>query len=319
MKRKKEEAAKDDVSAGPWKDQTRPEWRKFPGPPGTAAELRVCLTRTAFADITAHGKESLEGEVCGILAGRLCEDDDGVFLDVEAAVRGTGVRAGRGHVTFTQETWNGIHAALERDHPKLQILGWYHTHPGFGVLFSEMDTFIQRNFFSLPTQVAFVMDPLGGDVALGTTAATGLRYLDRFWVEGREHRARVPAPPGAAGADSGAPASDVAALEVRVSQLVASVQDLRRTLHRVVMAALMTVGVGMIVIVGYTMYRSFIASIKPPEGLTYLPVPVAIDGKPALIGFAVVKWELPPELMVVPLEPKVPEPESPRPDQEKTK
>ena len=260
--------------------------------------------------------------MCGILAGRLCEDDDGVFLDVEAAVRGTGARAGRGHVTFTQETWNGIHTALERDHPKLQILGWYHTHPGFGVEFSEMDVFIQKNFFSLPTQVAFVMDPLGGDVALGTSGSSGLRYLDRFWVDGREHRGRIPAPrAGAGSADSGVPASEVAALETRVSQLVAAVQDLRQTVHRVVFTSLMTVGVGMILIVGYSMYRSFVGSIRPPEFLTYVPVPMMIDGKPALIGFRVDKVELSPELLNLPAESKGPPTSevapSPRPEDKK--
>ena len=36
----------------------------------------------------------------------------------------------------------------------LKIVGWYHTHPGFGVEFSEMDLFIQQNFFGGPAQIA---------------------------------------------------------------------------------------------------------------------------------------------------------------------
>ena len=39
-----------------------------------------------------------------------------------------------------------FNASLEREHPGLKIVGWYHTHPGFGVEFSEMDLFIQRIF-----------------------------------------------------------------------------------------------------------------------------------------------------------------------------
>jgi proteasome lid subunit RPN8/RPN11 len=290
-------AAKDEVAAGPWKDEIEAAWRKFPGPPGASAELRVALSRRAFADVTAHGKESLEGEVCGVLAGELCEDDEGPFVDVQAAVRGTAARAGRGHVTFTQETWNGIHAALERDHPKLQIVGWYHTHPGFGVEFSEMDVFIQTNFFSLPSQVALVMDPLGGDVGLGTSGPGGLRYIDRFWVEGREHRARVPGPRGAGG---GATTADLTALETRVGQLSASVQELRRSLQRAVFFSLAVFAMSMVTMVTYSIYRTFTAAYRPPEMLTYAPVPVRIEGRTALLGVAVVKWDVPEDLQALP-------------------
>jgi len=38
-------------------------------------------------------------------------------------------------------------------------VGWYHSHPGFGVFLSEHDMFIQENFFSSPQQVAWVFDP----------------------------------------------------------------------------------------------------------------------------------------------------------------
>ena len=40
-----------------------------------------------------------------------------------------------------------------------KIVGWYHSHPGFGVFLSEHDLFIQQNFFSNPQQVAWVYDP----------------------------------------------------------------------------------------------------------------------------------------------------------------
>src|SRR5712675_1002427 len=50
-----------------------------------------------------------------------------------AVERGAAASHGSTHVTFTQETWNHIHQSLERNYPKLQIVGWYHSHPGFGV------------------------------------------------------------------------------------------------------------------------------------------------------------------------------------------
>ena len=42
------------------------------------------------------------------------------------------------------------------------MLGWFHSHPGYGVFLSGMDMFIENNFFNLPYQVAYVVDPLSG-------------------------------------------------------------------------------------------------------------------------------------------------------------
>ena len=121
----------------------------------------MTFSRQAYADVVAHAKENLDAKVCGVLAGRFWEDEQGLYADVEAAVRGTAVAHGSSHVTYTQETWNKIHQTMEQDHPKLQIVGWYHSHPGFGVEFSDMDMFIQENFFSGAGQIALVTDPLG--------------------------------------------------------------------------------------------------------------------------------------------------------------
>ena len=39
-------------------------------------------------------------------------------------------------------------------------MGWYHTHPDFGVFLSSHDLFIHRHFFGQPLQVAYVVDPI---------------------------------------------------------------------------------------------------------------------------------------------------------------
>ncbi len=281
-----------DVAAGKWQERARPTWRTFPGPQATDVALRVALSRAAYAEIAAHAKEALDEEVCGVLVGEPCEDDGGAFVLVEAAIRGVATRKGRGHVTFTQETWNAIHSAMERDHKERQIVGWYHTHPGFGVEFSEMDAFIQRHFFGLPHQVALVMDPLGGDTALGMNGPSGLKYLERFFVDGREHRARMPAERKAAAAGA-AGGEALAALEVRVSQLLVTVQELQNSLHRFLLFSGIALAVALVTIVGYSLYRSYTAPLRPPEGISWLPIPVDLEGKPVLVG---VKWALPEEL-----------------------
>ena len=54
-------------------------------------------------------------------------------------------------------------------------MGWYHTHPSFGIFLSHHDLFIHHHFFAQPLQVAYVVDPIqqtrgffqwrGGDMA----------------------------------------------------------------------------------------------------------------------------------------------------------
>lgn len=47
-----------------------------------------------------------------------------------------------------------------------RILGWYHTHPGFGIFLSAMDMFIHENFFNESDQLALVYDPVKGEDGL---------------------------------------------------------------------------------------------------------------------------------------------------------
>ena len=41
-----------------------------------------------------------------------------------------------------------------------RIVGWYHTHPDFGIFLSDYDVFIHQHFFSGPGQIALVIDPV---------------------------------------------------------------------------------------------------------------------------------------------------------------
>lgn len=270
----------------------RPAWRDFPGPARTETPLRVAMRRTAYAEITAHAHESLDAEVAGILAGELYEDQHGVFVDVQGVVKALATRAGNVHVTFTQQTWNEIHTAMERDYPGLQIVGWYHTHPGLGVEFSDMDVFIQKNFFSLPTHLALLYDPLGGDLALAANATKGIQYLDRFWVEGREKRCRAPEERSTG---QGSPAIDQKALEkleTRIGQLTKAFDDMRTGMYRVVLSLVFFVALSLVSLIGYGFYNEYTRSLAPPRLSQTALVPVRLGDQVLLLDVAVVGWDI---------------------------
>lgn len=105
--------------------------------------------------IRQHARASGKTEVCGVLIGQ----DRDHRIEVAACIEGQNADEAGAHVTFTQDTWEHIYAVKDKKYPNERIVGWYHSHPGFGIFLSDHDTFIHKNFFSSPGQVAWVFDP----------------------------------------------------------------------------------------------------------------------------------------------------------------
>lgn len=200
----------------------------FPGGdvvPGEG-ELRICIEKKAYAEILSHAKEETDIEICGVLLGKLKQDKHGSFLHIEHTIRGEKAKGAGAQVTFTHDTWNHIYAEQEKNCPKSDIVGWYHTHPGFDIFLSDMDKFIHNNFFGAPHQVAFVYDPHQGTEGFFRKPKDEIVQVDKYWHGGKqrkivypEQRARAAA---AVAAVTGAPApsSDaLGALSNRVTQL----------------------------------------------------------------------------------------------------
>jgi proteasome lid subunit RPN8/RPN11 len=135
--------------------------------PADVAERRdgfqVVIAADALERIHKQGKSNLKAEVGGVLVGNGYQDEHGPYLWIEAIIEGRSMRHHAAQVTFTAETWTDIQATMDPDHPHARIVGRYHTHPGFGIFLSEMDLFIQDNFFNLPWQTALVYDPKSGE------------------------------------------------------------------------------------------------------------------------------------------------------------
>jgi hypothetical protein len=69
----------------------------------------------------------------------------------------------KGSFKFTHDTWSAISRERDEFPDELQMVGWYHTHPDWGVFLSGMDMFICDNFFNKKLDVAYVIDPCRGD------------------------------------------------------------------------------------------------------------------------------------------------------------
>jgi proteasome lid subunit RPN8/RPN11 len=119
------------------------------------ASTAVAIQGSVLQNIRLHARSEPQREICGVLLGNQSNGQTRVV----AAIKGQGANQGDAHVTFTQETWNKIHEEKDKKYPNEKIVGWYHSHPGFGVFLSDHDLFIHKNFFSQPGQLAWVFDP----------------------------------------------------------------------------------------------------------------------------------------------------------------
>ena len=289
------------VALDEWSNRKRPTRRSFDGPQGVQVALRITFDKSAYADVVLHAKESLENEICGVLVGEICEDNEGLFVLVKASIRGKAALQGRAHVTFTQQTWNAIHEEKDKEYSGLQIVGWYHSHPGFGVEISDMDRFIHESFFSSETQLGFVTDPLSGEVAVIVNSSEGVRNVDRFWIDTREHRCYVPErqrgqSQSGDSSSSGAMTEAMDRVNTRLSQVIQALDDLQNSFFRFLSTLGFIICLGIVVVIGYHLYTSFQSRIEPPELRGFVRVPVQIGDKTVLLGVAVMQWDVPPEL-----------------------
>ena len=119
---------------------------------------RISITDSVLAGLEEHAYSNLEAEVGGMLFGKIVEGQ----TRISGFIPALSASAEQISLTFTHEVWEEILREGAKKFPEDQIVGWYHTHPSFGLFLSEYDLFIQANFFSMKGQLALVIDPIAG-------------------------------------------------------------------------------------------------------------------------------------------------------------
>jgi len=150
-----DESPKPDVKQLAEEDFPRSEF-----PAGRRQDFRVHLAEDVHQRIVEHAGENLSVEIGGVLVGRWERDDDGPFAVVSEMIRCDSAASKTAEVTFTHDTWTAINNEMDNQFTELSIVGWYHSHPDFGIFLSDRDAFIQEHFFSGSGQVAYVVDPV---------------------------------------------------------------------------------------------------------------------------------------------------------------
>jgi proteasome lid subunit RPN8/RPN11 len=109
-------------------------------------------------DIIEYSEEDLHTERGGFLLGGLYRDQRN-YIEIQHFVPAQLTIGKAASMTFTHDTWAALSREVITRFPEALLLGWHHTHPGFGIFLSSYDRFIHDNFFSQPWHVALVVDP----------------------------------------------------------------------------------------------------------------------------------------------------------------
>jgi proteasome lid subunit RPN8/RPN11 len=173
------------IDVKPLKEKT------FPG----REPYRVHITREAYDTVWNHAREAPpDCEVGGMLVGEVYRDKRGPYLDIQAAIVAEHTKNEDTQLTFTQESWIQVNKIKDSQYPELSIVGWYHTHPRFGIFLSDRDSFIQSTSFSQPWAIAMVVDPVQDLEGFFIWQEGQLKLAQEYWV-GTEKRDKSRARP----------------------------------------------------------------------------------------------------------------------------
>ena len=255
---------------------------KTDSPVESATAPRVEFAGSVLQQVRQHARSSMRAEICGVLIGSAA---DGVTR-VTARIVGEGASQGGAHVTFTQDTWEHIYKVKDTEFPSESIVGWYHSHPGFGIFLSDYDLFIHENFFNALHQVAWVFDPHSDEEGCFGWIGKKVEPLPEVAVI-RKHRPPVPeqAQKEAESRKLAPPTGGSSAQKV---------ENNRNTPRRPGRLAV-TVIVGVLAFAGGVVFRPYLATLrsavsgmigvpKPPSGPPSPVIPTAVPHIPKVSG-----------------------------------
>lgn len=141
----------------------------------------IAIVPHALFSAMSHAHTNKEYEVGGICIGQVFQNkqDRRLLIHIKEVIPAETIMTnsqiqGKSFFTFTAEIWKGMINIYLRDFPGMRVLGWYHSHPGFGIFLSGMDLFIHNNFFNAPWHVAMVIDAIQHQVGFFTRHAEKL-------------------------------------------------------------------------------------------------------------------------------------------------
>eukprot|EP00054_Salpingoeca_dolichothecata_P012601 m.69849 g.69849 ORF g.69849 m.69849 type:complete len:308 (-) comp20022_c0_seq3:472-1395(-) len=118
----------------------------------------IHISSLSLLKMLKHGRAGVPMEVMGLMLGEFVDDYTVRVIDVFAMPQsGTGVSVEAVDPVFQTKMLDML---KQTGRPEM-VVGWYHSHPGFGCWLSSVDVNTQQSFEALnPRAVAVVVDPI---------------------------------------------------------------------------------------------------------------------------------------------------------------
>ena len=123
-------------------------------------DVKVYIKQDVYKALEKLAASDTTKELGSILLGEYSRELGKTHVIISRYIEAKYTDASASTLTFTHETWDYVHSQHEKHYPDMKIIGWQHTHPNYGIFLSNYDMFIQENFFNLPFQIAYVIDPI---------------------------------------------------------------------------------------------------------------------------------------------------------------
>lgn len=121
--------------------------------------IEVIVKSSAVEQFMQHAKSYPNLEIGGMLIGQYHYDNEKKFVIIHKTIPANKGNSFQGAFVFTLESIIEINSIREENYPNLLTIGWYHSHPGFGVFFSGIDIHSHKTQFNLPFHIGIVIDP----------------------------------------------------------------------------------------------------------------------------------------------------------------
>uniref|UniRef100_F1L9A2 26S proteasome non-ATPase regulatory subunit 14 n=1 Tax=Ascaris suum TaxID=6253 RepID=F1L9A2_ASCSU len=147
----------------------------------------VYISSLALLKMLRHGRAGVPMEVMGLMLGEFVDDYTVNVVDVFAMPQsGTGVSVEAVDPVYQTKMLDMLNRVCRTE----MVVGWYHSHPGFGCWLSSVDVATQKSFEALSERaIAVVVDPIQsvkGKVVIDAFRTIGMQAMDIGFPEGAQ-------------------------------------------------------------------------------------------------------------------------------------
>lgn len=119
--------------------------------------VSIFVSEEALNNMIHHAEEVDSKEIMGLMMGITYNDEEGNY-SIVSGIATSGLDSDDVSVRFNRESLEELFESLDSFENEV-IVGWYHSHPGFGSYLSDTDIKTHKGIFGEESGYAIVIDP----------------------------------------------------------------------------------------------------------------------------------------------------------------